>query len=103
MAIAHAAVPINVSQSVSVVGLPESTPTLNAGSLIVIRTNGNRDRIGNVYRPMDEAFGCAVSAFQFLSQATHPLDRDFLSGRFVSHQCRSACPKPLQVPRVSET
>lgn len=61
-----------------VAGLPESTPTLNDASLVLIRTNGNRNRIGNVYRPTAEAIGCAVSAFQFISQATFTANRDFL-------------------------
>lgn len=60
-----------------VAGLPSSTTTLTETSLIVIRTNGNRDRIGNVYRAAPEVYGAAVSAFQFAAQAADPLTRDF--------------------------
>lgn len=69
---------LDMSDETYVVGLPESTARLSDASLIIIRTNGNRDRIGNVFRPSREALGCAVSAFQFVSQAVQPADRDFL-------------------------
>lgn len=59
-----------------VTGLPARTLLLDDRSLIVIRTNGNRDRIGNVYRPSPEAFGCAVSAFQFIVHAVDGVARD---------------------------
>ena len=39
--------------------------TLDEYSLVVIRTNGNEDRIGNVYRPRDSEVGFALSAFTF--------------------------------------
>jgi restriction endonuclease S subunit len=69
---------LDMSDATYVVGLPESTATLTKSSLIIIRTNGNRNRIGNVYRPSSDALGCAVSAFQFISQPADPTDRDFL-------------------------
>ena len=69
---------LDLSDETYVLGLPDSTATLDAGSLIIIRTNGNRSRIGNVYRAAPAVYGCAVSAFQFLSRANDPADRDFL-------------------------
>lgn len=61
-----------------VTGLPEGVGRVNGSSLILIRTNGNRQRIGNVYLPPVEAHGYAVSAFQFLMQVNNAADRDFL-------------------------
>lgn len=58
--------------------LPASVGTIDAGSLVLIRTNGNRNRIGNVYIPPADAFGYAVSAFQFLTQPVDAQDRDYL-------------------------
>ncbi|WP_159619425.1 restriction endonuclease subunit S [Arthrobacter zhaoguopingii] len=49
-----------------VVGLPSSTMRATPSSLVMIRTNGNRARIGNVYRARGEIDGYAVSAFQIL-------------------------------------
>ena len=54
-----------------VADLPASTGVLDEDSLVMIRTNGNRDRIGNVYRCTPETVGHAVSAFQI---AVHPFD-----------------------------
>ncbi|MCA0379946.1 MAG: restriction endonuclease subunit S [Actinobacteria bacterium] len=59
-------------------GLPDSVGRIDDSSLILIRTNGNRQRIGNVYIPPEEAHGYAVSAFQFLMQVKNPADRKFL-------------------------
>ena len=59
-------------------GLPASTATVDEASLILIRTNGNRQRIGNVYLPPLEAHGYAVSAFQFLMKVAEPADREYL-------------------------
>lgn len=59
-------------------GLPSSVGQVDESSLILIRTNGNRQRIGNVYRPGTDAHGHAVSAFQFLMSAHNPDDRDYL-------------------------
>lgn len=61
-----------------VTGLPSSVGRIDESSLVLIRTNGNRQRIGNVYLPPAEAHGYAVSAFQFLMQAYDSSDRDFL-------------------------
>jgi restriction endonuclease S subunit len=69
---------LDMSDETYVVGLPESTATLTDSSLVIIRTNGNRNRIGNVYRPSSDTLGCAVSAFQFISQPADPAHRDFL-------------------------
>jgi type I restriction enzyme, S subunit len=44
----------------------------------MIRTNGNRKRIGNVYLPPEEVHGAAVSAFQFILDATDAETRDYL-------------------------
>ncbi len=59
-------------------GLPASTATVDEASLILIRTNGNRQRIGNVYLPPPEAHGYAVSAFQFLMKVADPAYREYL-------------------------
>lgn len=61
-----------------VTGLPDSVGKVDDASLVLIRTNGNRDRIGNVYIPPAEAHGHAVSAFQFLMRATDPKDREYI-------------------------
>lgn len=61
-----------------VTGLPATVGRIDESSLILIRTNGNRQRIGNVYLPPEEAHGHAVSAFQFLMRANDRADRDFL-------------------------
>lgn len=61
-----------------VTGLPASVSTIDESSLILIRTNGNRQRIGNVYIPPEAAHGHAVSAFQFLMRANDMSDRDYL-------------------------
>lgn len=69
---------LDMSDETYVIRLPGSTATLDASSLIIVRTNGNRDRIGNVYRATPEVYRCAVSAFQFISRAGISPDRDFL-------------------------
>lgn len=61
-----------------VTGLPDGVGRVDDRSLILIRTNGSRERIGNVYLPPAEAHGHAVSAFQFLMQANDSRDRDYL-------------------------
>lgn len=61
-----------------VTGLAGSVGKIDGSSLVLIRTNGNRQRIGNVYLPPIEAHGHAVSAFQFLMQANDGADRDYL-------------------------
>lgn len=58
--------------------LPKSTVLLNERSLIVIRTNGNRERIGNAYIPPPGGHGSAVSAFQFLGDARSVQSRDYV-------------------------
>ncbi len=61
-----------------VTGLADSVGRVGEGSLILIRTNGNRERIGNVYLPPLEAHGHAVSAFQFLMQVHNPKHQEYL-------------------------
>lgn len=61
-----------------VTGLPVTVGRVDESSLILIRTNGNRQRIGNIYLPPKESHGYAVSAFQFLMQVNDPSDRDFI-------------------------
>lgn len=61
-----------------VAGLPDSTWRVDETSLILIRTNGNRQRIGNVYIPPPSAFGHAVSAFQFLMKVKDPAHLEYL-------------------------
>lgn len=67
----------DTSQLAYVRGLPASTTTLNESSIVVIRTNGNRARIGNAYLPPGDVFGAAVSAFQFHVEVTEPAARDY--------------------------
>lgn len=69
---------IDLAEVSHVTGLPTSVGRVDERSLILIRTNGNRSRIGNVYLPPNEAHGHAVSAFQFLMQVNDPEDRDYL-------------------------
>jgi type I restriction enzyme S subunit len=59
-------------------GLPASVSTLLASSLVMIRTNGNRARIGNVYRLIPEAVGSAFSAFQIGLHPEDPADTPYL-------------------------
>jgi restriction endonuclease S subunit len=69
---------IDMTDKTYVTNLPESTLLLDQTSMVLIRTNGNRQRIGNVYLPNDEAIGCAVSAFQFIVKFLDPKNRDFV-------------------------
>lgn len=69
---------LDLSEETYVRGLSDSQGVLSERSLIVIRTNGSRDRIGNVYRASPESYGSAVSAFQFSVEAPTSLDRDWL-------------------------
>lgn len=69
---------IDLSEVGHVQGLPASVETIDDSSLVLIRTNGNRQRIGNVYLPPKEAHGYAVSAFQFLLKVADPADREYL-------------------------
>ena len=69
---------IDLSKVDYVVGLPDSTRKVDEASLVLIRTNGNRNRIGNVYLPPPGAYGYAVSAFQFLMNLGDPAHRDYV-------------------------
>ncbi|MCA1697235.1 MAG: restriction endonuclease subunit S, partial [Actinobacteria bacterium] len=69
---------LDISDRRHVIGLSAATPLLRPSSLVMIRTNGNRMRIGNVYRVPPEAVGCAFSAFQIGMQPHEPSDVDFL-------------------------
>lgn len=67
----------DLSQIIHVVALSDSVGLIDEASLVLIRTNGNRDRIGNVYLPPAEAYGHAVSAFQFLLKTREASDREY--------------------------
>lgn len=69
---------LDLSELSYVVGLPASTKLIGPTSLVMIRTNGNRNRIGNVYLPTEELHGAAVSAFQFTLDAINVETRDYL-------------------------
>ncbi len=69
---------LDLTDTMYVGGLPATTRVLRAGSLLMIRTNGNRTRIGNVYRVPDEAYGCAFSAFQIGIQLHDVQHADFV-------------------------
>lgn len=59
-------------------GVPASAQRLDEASLVMIRTNGNRARIGNVYRATPAVKGFAVSAFQIAIRPHVPEDASFL-------------------------
>lgn len=69
---------LDLSETGNVVGLPDSVAKIDESSLVLIRTNGNRQRIGNIYMPPDKAHGHAVSAFQFLMKVNDPSDREIV-------------------------
>jgi type I restriction enzyme S subunit len=79
---------LDLSERLYVKGLPSSTRLLDDRSLIAIRTNGNRERIGNVYLPNDEVLGSAVSAFQFIVQCQSSDHRDHLYWIMRAPQCQ---------------
>ena len=68
---------VDISEVSHVTGLSDSVQTVDSSTLVLIRTNGNRDRIGNVYLPPFGAHGYAVSAFQFLLKAETPSLREY--------------------------
>jgi len=55
---------VDASERRFVSGLPATTRRLDPSTIVLIRTNGNRNRIGNVYRVPNSAVGHAFSAFQ---------------------------------------
>lgn len=59
---------IRLDKRTYVRGLAPSVQRLTSDSIVMIRTNGNRARIGNVYRSTPEVEGFAVSAFQIAIQ-----------------------------------
>lgn len=69
---------IDLTDETYVAGLPATTRTISDTSIVMIRTNGNRSRIGNVYLPTPDMEGFAVSAFQFLGEAESSAARDFI-------------------------
>ncbi|MCN0154235.1 restriction endonuclease subunit S [Salinispora arenicola] len=69
---------IDLSELAYVVGLSTRTKAIGPTSLVMIRTNGNRKRIGNVYLPPEKVHGAAVSAFQFTLDAVDVETRDYL-------------------------
>jgi hypothetical protein len=69
---------LSLADASYVAGLSARTRTLGAQSILMIRTNGNRARIGNVYRVPPEAYGCAFSAFQIGVDVVDERDVDFV-------------------------
>ncbi len=69
---------VDVTQRRHVVGLPPAVRTLMPDSIVLIRTNGNRNRIGNAYRVPHTAVGYAFSAFQIGVFARDPHDATYL-------------------------
>lgn len=69
---------IDLTEVVHVEDLPASTWGIDDDTLVLIRTNGNRSRIGNVYRPPAAANGFAVSAFQMIIDVDPSYGRDLL-------------------------
>lgn len=70
--------------------LPPTTRLLTAGSLLMIRTNGNRSRIGNVYRIPPDAYGCAFSAFQIGIHMREAQNADFVYWMLRSPETQKA-------------
>jgi len=68
----------HLSQRKFVRGLSNTVMRLTASSLVMIRTNGNRSRIGNVYRATPDVVGYAVSAFQIAVEPTDAANSSFL-------------------------
>lgn len=69
---------LDMSDRRHVIGLSHSVVVLSPWSLLMIRTNGNRNRIGNVYRVVPQAVGCAFSAFLIGMHPHEPADAGFL-------------------------
>lgn len=69
---------LDLSESRYVVDLPSGVRRLSPHSLIMIRTNGNRKRIGNIYRAVPETIGSAVSAFQIALEPLDPADSTYI-------------------------
>lgn len=68
---------LDLGEEKFVCSLPSSTKTLSERSVLMIRTNGNRARIGNVYRVPVDAVGFAFSAFQIGLHFKSPRDAAF--------------------------
>lgn len=81
---------LDPTQRAWVAGLPDSVRTVSGSSLIMIRTNGNRARIGNVYRTEPSIVGCAVSAFQILIEPNDETHSAALYWYLRSPQVQSA-------------
>jgi hypothetical protein len=69
---------VELTERTYVRGLSARAATLTADSLVMIRTNGNRGRIGNIYRTPAEVVGDSVSAFQFVIEPRDVRLRDYL-------------------------
>jgi len=69
---------VDASQRRYVRGLRTGVRTLTRNSLLLIRTNGNRARIGNVYRVPEAAIGHAFSAFQIAASLHDERDLPYL-------------------------
>lgn len=69
---------IDISETLQVRNLPASVELVGPQTLVMIRTNGNRQRIGNVYVPSEEVDGFAVSAFQFTLQLAETSEREYV-------------------------
>jgi hypothetical protein len=69
---------LSPAEQTYVTDLPKSVSVIDERSLVLIRTNGNPGRIGNVYRPGQEFYGSAVSAFQFHMRVLDARDRNFM-------------------------
>jgi len=67
-----------VGEPTYVAGLSQNVGKLTEKSIVAIRTNGNHDRIGNVYRIPDEYVGAAVSAFQLIIEPKNSADSAYL-------------------------
>jgi type I restriction enzyme S subunit len=69
---------LDMSERLYVTDLPAGTRLIDPTALILIRTNGNRARIGNVYRATPDVNAHAVSAFQIAAFPRDPMSADFI-------------------------
>ncbi|MGP5026868.1 hypothetical protein ACTXI4_17065 [Glutamicibacter ardleyensis] len=81
---------LDISSKKFVSGIPDKAMRLGGNSLIMIRTNGNRERIGNVYRSSPEVHGFAVSAFQIMIEPQSSEDASLIYWQLFSDSTQKA-------------
>lgn len=81
---------LDLSERSFVDGLPATVQKLTPNSLVLIRTNGNRERIGNPYRTTTDLVGHAVSAFQIIVEPLDTSLRDQIYWQLKSPRIQAA-------------